>query len=139
MPESWLESGQLTLSNGLLSPAAVIAPPLIVFPHRVAPSFHDLVAAYYETCGDRAHIAQRAIQMQTIVSLVSAGMDIALLPESLRHLTRTGTRYVGLQRDPPFLKTGMAWRRDDGTPIVANFLNILDKGIHRACPLMVGE
>ncbi|KEZ76717.1 LysR family transcriptional regulator [Salinisphaera hydrothermalis] len=125
VPEQWLDSGRLELTDGRLSPEAVVASPLVVFPRHVAPSFHDLVTTYYLDSGGPADIAQQAIQMQTIISLVSAGLGIALVPESLRHLARTGTCYVPLQRRPPYLDTGIVWRRDDTSPLLANLLEIL--------------
>lgn len=132
VPESWLENGRLTLVNGQLSPDAVVGSPLVVFPRHVAPSFYDLVTHYYLECGGQADIAQHAIQMQTIISLVSAGMGIALVPASLRHLARTGTRYVSLQSSPPRLQTGIVWRRDDTSPTLANLLDVVgtaDNGV----------
>lgn len=126
VPESWLDSGRLTLDAGRLSPASVIASPLIVFPPHVAPLFHDLVTGYYTSCGGTPAIAQQAIQMQTIISLVSAGMGIALVPASLRHLARTGTRYVPLASDPPQLETGIAWHREVRTPMLDNLLAVVD-------------
>ncbi|MES1925591.1 LysR family transcriptional regulator [Salinisphaera sp. T31B1] len=125
VPEHWIEDGRLTLTAGRLSPAAVVGSPLIVFPRHVAPSFHDLVTNYYLDCGGPATIAQHAIQMQTIISLVSAGMGIALVPESLRHLARTGTRYIPLESRPPRLETGIAWRHDDASPLLNNLRSIL--------------
>ena len=125
VPEQWLASGRLTLVDGQLSPEAVIASPLIVFPRHVAPSFYDLVIHYYLECGGQADIAQHAIQMQTIISLVSAGMGIALVPESLRHLARTGTRYVALASRAPRLDTGVVWRHDDSSATLANLLEVL--------------
>lgn len=126
VPERWLDSGRLTLTDGRLSPAAVTESPLIVFPRHVAPAFYELVTNYYGDCGGHAEIAQHAIQMQTIISLVSAGLGIALVPESLRHLARTGTCYVPLQSAPPILETGIVWRRDDASATLANLLEVLN-------------
>ncbi|MBR1220193.1 LysR family transcriptional regulator [Bradyrhizobium sp. U87765 SZCCT0131] len=122
VPEGWLTSGRLALSARGLPSAAVLSSPLIVFPRRVAPSFYELVTRYYAACGGTPTIAQHAIQMQTIISLVSAGMGIALVPASMRHLARSGVRYVDLQHDAPRLQTGIAWRRDDTSPTLANLL-----------------
>jgi DNA-binding transcriptional LysR family regulator len=113
----------------------VISSPLIVFPRRAAPSFHDLVTGYYAACGGKVRIAQHAIQMQTIISLVSAGMGIALVPASLRLLARSGVSYLNLEGDAPQLETGIAWRRDDRTPTLGNFLQMVEtigiNAIHR--------
>ncbi|RJS93695.1 LysR family transcriptional regulator [Salinisphaera sp. Q1T1-3] len=126
VPDAWLRDGRLSLAGGALTPAAVVGSPLIVFPHQVAPAFHDLVTGYYHACGGTPDIVQEAIQMQTIISLVSAGMGIALVPASLRHLARTGTRYVPLQSGAPQLETGLIWRADQTSPSLQNFRAIVE-------------
>ncbi|GHG79707.1 LysR family transcriptional regulator [Pseudodonghicola xiamenensis] len=126
VPESWIESGRLRTVSGRLPAEAVISSSLIVFPRRAAPSFYDLVTGYYAACGGSAHVVQNAIQMQTIISLVSAGMGIALVPASLRHLARSGVRYLPLAAEAPQLETGIVWRRDDMTPTLGNFLRMID-------------
>jgi DNA-binding transcriptional LysR family regulator len=126
VPEGWIVEGRLDQVGDRLPPSAVIASPLIVFPRRAAPSFYDLVTGYYTACGGKAHIAQHAIQMQTIISLVSAGMGIALVPASLRHLARSGVRYLTLEGAAPQLETGIIWRRDDRTPTLGNFLRMVE-------------
>lgn len=125
VPESWLAEKRLSLSGGKLSAANVIASPLVIFPKRSAPAFYELVMDYYATRGGQARIVQEAIQMQTIIALVSAGMGIALVPASLRHLARTGVRYVDLPEGAPMLETGIAWRRDETAPTLARFLEIV--------------
>jgi DNA-binding transcriptional LysR family regulator len=124
VPESWIEEGRLSLSGGQLLPEAVVGAPLIIFPRRSAPAFYDLVAGYFTAHGGNARIVQEAIQMQTIISLVSAGMGIALVPASLRHLARTGVRYVDLRGERPSLESGIVWRRGDITPTLERFLNV---------------
>jgi DNA-binding transcriptional LysR family regulator len=125
VPESWLAEKRLSLHGGKLPAAEVIASPLVIFPERSAPAFHELVMDYYAARGGQARIAQEAIQMQTIIALVSAGMGIALVPSSLRHLARTGVRYVDLPEGAPMLETGIAWRRDETAPTLARFLEIV--------------
>jgi len=125
VPESWLAEKRLSLCGGTLPAADVIASPLVIFPKRSAPAFHELVMDYYVSRGGQARIVQEAIQMQTIISLVSAGMGIALVPASLRHLARTGVRYVDLPEGAPSLETGITWRRDETAPTLARFLDVV--------------
>ena len=132
VPESWLAEKRLSLRAGKLPPEGLIEAPLVIFPRRSAPAFHDLVLDYYIAHGAQARIAQEAIQMQTIISLVSAGMGIALVPASLRNLARTGVRYVDLPEDAPSLETGLVWRRGDATPTLGRFLAVVDKVLAEA-------
>lgn len=120
VPEAWIADGRLP--PGRLDPAAVAQAPLIIFPRRSAPAFHDLIVGYFVRHGGTGRIGQEAIQMQTIISLVSAGMGVALVPASLRNLARTGVRYLDLAGDVPTLETGLVWRTDDLTPTLGRFL-----------------
>lgn len=122
VPEQWLAEGRFP--DAPLPPEAVIDSPLIVFPRRAAPMFHDLVTGYYTAHGGTAHVAQHAIQMQTIISLVSAGMGIALVPSSLRNLARVGVRYLDLQGDAPQLETGLVWRKSESGQTLHNFVDV---------------
>ncbi len=60
--------------------------------------------------------------MATIVSLVAAGMGVALVPESLRQVRRAGVVYRPLADRIAPVETGLAWRADDATPALAAFV-----------------
>jgi DNA-binding transcriptional LysR family regulator len=129
IPEHWVKKfvrGKQG-AQAKLSIKALAEWPLIMFPRRLAPAYYDLVMGFYEPNGGQARIAQHAIQMQTIISLVSAEMGIALVPQSLRHLARTGVRYVNLEGKVPYLETGIAWHRDNDNPTLARFLEVATK------------
>ncbi len=125
VPAAWVADGRLAADDGMLAPEAVIAAPVVLFPRGVAPAFHDLVTGYFAAHGGTAWIVQEAIQMQTIISLVSAGLGVALVPASLRNLARAGVRYLDLVA-PPILETGLVWRSDDAAPTLRNLLALLD-------------
>lgn len=124
VPESWEAAGRLDGTAGALRLKDLLDEPLILFPRRSAPAFHDIVTGYYAANGAVPRIGQEAIQMQTIISLVSAGMGVALVPESLRRLGRAGVRYLALEDEPPRIETGLAWRRDDPSPTLGRFIAI---------------
>jgi DNA-binding transcriptional LysR family regulator len=63
--------------------------------------------------------------MQTIVSLVSAGMGVALVPQSLRNLRRTGVVYRPLREAVPAVVTGLVWRSAEVSPVLAGFIDIV--------------
>lgn len=128
VPDSWVEDGRLPLRSGRLDPAVAVQAPLILFPRRSAPAFHDLITGYFTAHGGTARIVQEAIQMQTIISLVSAEMGLALAPASLRNLARTGVRYIDLAGEAPSLETGIVWRQDDLTPTLSRFLQVATEG-----------
>ncbi|MDE1182922.1 LysR family transcriptional regulator [Paraburkholderia sp.] len=99
--------------------------PLVIFPRRLAPGFYDIIMDCYGVAGLSPRIGQQAIQMQTIVSLVSAGMGVALVPQSLRNLRRTGVVYRPLRESVPAIETGLVWRTDEVSPVLAGFIDIV--------------
>ena len=99
--------------------------PLVVFPRRLAPGFYDIIMDCYGAAGLTPRIGQEAIQMQTIVSLVSAGMGVAMVPQSLRNLRRTGVVYRPLRESVPAVVTGLVWRTAKVTPVLAGFIDIV--------------
>jgi DNA-binding transcriptional LysR family regulator len=92
---------------------AVLDEPLVIFPRRILPSLHDAIFGMYHAAGRTPRIAQEAIQMQTIVNLVSAGLGLAWVPESVRQFQRAGVVYrpVGgkAARQVPGCETTLVW------------------------------
>ncbi|MDC8758996.1 LysR family transcriptional regulator [Janthinobacterium fluminis] len=107
--------------------AALPPLPLIIFPRAIAPALHDAILGVFRAAGVTPAIGQEAIQMQTIVSLVSAGMGIALVPQSVSNLMRPGVEYRPLADPTPLVETGLAWRRDNRSPVLQGFLELLRK------------
>jgi DNA-binding transcriptional LysR family regulator len=99
--------------------------PLIIFPRASSPALHDAILACFRAAGLAPEIGQVAIQMQTIVSLVSAGMGLALVPQSVCNLMRPGVEYRALADPTPLVETGIAWRRDNPSPVLKGFLELL--------------
>ncbi|WP_118183236.1 LysR family transcriptional regulator [Paraburkholderia phosphatilytica] len=116
--------------------ADVADAPLVVFPRRLAPGFYDIIMDCYGVAGLSPHIGQEAIQMQTIVSLVSAGMGVALVPQSLRNLRRTGVVYRPLREAVPSIETGLVWRTAEVSPVLAGFIEIVQAHAAAASPRM---
>ena len=101
--------------------------PLIIFPRRMSPAFHDLILGCLRDAGLSPRIGQEAIQMQTIVSLVSAGMGFALVPQSVSNMKRQGVEYRAMQETSPWVEIGLAWRRDNASPVLSAFLELMRK------------
>jgi DNA-binding transcriptional LysR family regulator len=101
--------------------------PLVIFPRHIAPGLHDAILSCFHAAGITPAIGQEAIQMQTIVSLVSGGMGMALVPQSVSNLMRPGVEYRALADPTPLVETGLAWRRDNASPVLRGFLELLRK------------
>lgn len=79
----------------------VLAQQLVIFPRRILPSLYDAIFAMYHAAGQLPQVAQEAIQMQTIVNLVSAGLGVAWVPESVRQFQRSGVVYRSVAAGKP--------------------------------------
>jgi DNA-binding transcriptional LysR family regulator len=99
--------------------------PLIIFPRKIAPSLHDTILGCFRAAGLTPAIAQEAIQMQTIIGLVSAGMGIALVPQSVSNLIRPGVVYYPMPSLKASVEIGIAWRKENTSPVLKSFLALL--------------
>jgi DNA-binding transcriptional LysR family regulator len=100
----------------------------VIFPRAIAPSLYDAVLAFYHRHGVTPVIVQEAIQMQTIVNLVSAGLGLALVPRSMRQLQRPGIVYrplpAALAEGAPRAETSLVWPPDTA-PAVQRFVDFV--------------
>ncbi len=91
----------------------LLGQPLVIFPRRIVPSLYDAIFAMYHASGQLPRVAQEAIQMQTIVNLVSAGLGIAWVPDSVRQFQRPGVVYrelkAGKGQAVPGCETSLVW------------------------------
>jgi DNA-binding transcriptional LysR family regulator len=98
--------------------------PFILFPRTNAPGLYDDIVSCCRAAGFSPLVAQEAIQMQTIVSLVSAELGVALIPASLTNLRRTGVTYKELKQTTPETEVRLAWRRGDERPALRVFVDV---------------
>ncbi len=96
--------------------------PFILFPRDLASGLYDHIVGLCRAAGFSPRVDQEAVQMQTILSLVSADMGVALIPASLVHLGRTGVTYKRLRETSPLTEIGIAWRQEDSLATLQLFL-----------------
>jgi DNA-binding transcriptional LysR family regulator len=110
--------------RGAIPLASLADAPFIITPRQMAPGLYDDIVSVCHAAGFSPQIAQEAIQMQTVVSLVSAEMGVALIPRSLQNLQRTGVVYKSLKDISPMSEIHLAWRRNDTLPALQLFLQL---------------
>lgn len=101
---------RLARSSGRLAVHELAGESFVMVPREIAPRLHDIVAGLAARAGFVPRIAQEAIQMQTVVSLVSSGLGVALVPASLANLGRRGVTYREIADAHPRLDVWLAWR-----------------------------
>ena len=109
-----------------VSVRALDGEPMVTFPRELAPALYDQLISICQSAGFSPRIVQEA-QMQTIISLVAAGIGIALVPATLENLSRKGLVYKPLAGRAPKLELAVAWRREDRSPLLRTFLDVVEE------------
>jgi DNA-binding transcriptional LysR family regulator len=99
----------------------------ILFPRHLGIGLYDKIMALCEEGNFIPKVAQEAIQMQTIIGLVSAGMGIAIVPASLQNLQRMGVVYRAIAQATPLVETAVVWKAEEITPVLEQFLTVVRK------------
>ena len=102
---------RLARARGRIAMRELATEAFVMAPREIAPGLHDVVADLARRAGFAPRVAQEAIQMQTVVSLVSSGMGVAVVPASVANLGRRGVAYREIADAHPRLDLWLAWRR----------------------------
>jgi DNA-binding transcriptional LysR family regulator len=101
--------------------------PLILFPNNVRPTFADNVVALCRDEGFSPNVAHEVQDVMTCVALVSAGLGLAVVPESAANLQLPGVRYHLLRSAQAKVDLSCVYREDNSSPALAVFLDIVRK------------
>jgi DNA-binding transcriptional LysR family regulator len=104
--------------------AALGPEPWVLFPASDGPGLHATILAACAASGFTPQVAQRAVQMDTILGLVAAGLGVALVPNLYREVGRAGVVFRPLAGPgtPVPYTLALAWRSADRSPALAAFL-----------------
>jgi DNA-binding transcriptional LysR family regulator len=102
---------RLAAAKGKLAVSALAGEPFVMVPRDIAPGLYDIVTGLAAGAGISFNVAQEAIQMQTVVSLVSSGLGVAIVPGSIANLGRRGVVYRELADGHPRLDLWLTWPR----------------------------
>jgi DNA-binding transcriptional LysR family regulator len=112
----------------LIDLSALAAEPFILFPRQLAPGLYDPIIAICQAAGFSPQVVQECIQMQTIVSLVSANMGVSILPASIQEAQRQGVIYKPIQPGSivdRLAKIAIIWRIDEDSPTINRLIEIV--------------
>jgi len=96
---------------GKLAVSELAGEPFVMIPRDIAPGLYDIVRGLAARAGIPLNVAQEAIQMQTVVSLVSSALGVSIVPASVANLGRRGVVYRELADRHPRLDLWLAWPR----------------------------
>ncbi|WP_427005646.1 LysR substrate-binding domain-containing protein [Pseudarthrobacter sp. H2] len=92
------------------------------------PSSSAVNSISVEACrkaGFKPRLVQEAKETSTLLSLVAAGMGVALVPMTSRMFSFQGVVFRPL-RNPPPVDLAVAWNRNNDTPLIRSFLALFD-------------
>ncbi|MBY4838376.1 LysR family transcriptional regulator [Pantoea sp. DY-5] len=100
---------------------------MIIPDRRTRPHSHDLTMSLFKQAGFTPHIAQFAEEKQTILSLVSAGLGLAVVPASYRTMNSDSVSYIALDLPEEIkgLPLSIAWRKGNEDSFLLDMLGLL--------------
>jgi DNA-binding transcriptional LysR family regulator len=103
---------------------SVAAEPFLIISRARSASFYDHVLSVCAAAGFTPRIVQEADELFTVVSLVRAGLGVALVPRSAALMRLPGVRFHELGLPQAAWNIALAWHRDsDRVPLVRRFLD----------------
>lgn len=112
-------------ASAAVSVRSLVHEPFILFPRPLAPGLYDQIIGLCQQADFSPAVAQEAVQMQTIISLVAAEIGIAIVPQSLENLQRTGVVYRPLREPTPPATIALIWPEQGRSPTLQRFLQIV--------------
>jgi len=113
--------------------AEVAALGLILFPATQGPVLHARIMDSFTKAGLDIRIVQEATRALTMLSLVSAGLGAALLPQSIERLTFQGVRYAAITDVAlPSLSVAMIARRQPLPAVVRRVWRLFESSFATA-------
>lgn len=118
------ERHPLASGRGPIGVRALADEPFVMVPANLARGLADVVLGLCMRAGFAPRVAQEAVQMQTVVSLVSSGLGVAIVPASLLNLRRSGVVYRPVRDRHPRIELRLAWRRDARSVPLERFVEL---------------
>lgn len=104
--------------------AALADEPFVLYTRASGPSVQGAILGHCIGAGFSPRIIQEAADVQTIVSLVAAGLGVSLLIAPTPPTAERAVAYRPLRDDLPPWELALAWSTDNETPVLSRFLNV---------------
>jgi DNA-binding transcriptional LysR family regulator len=108
--------------------AALAKEILILYPRALNPGNYDAVISACHRAGFSPVLGQEAPQIISVVPMVAAGLGVSIVPKSTSRIQAEGVFYLPIEGDAPRATIYLAYRRDDRSAAVQNFVAVA----HRA-------
>lgn len=99
--------------------------PIIFYPRFKGPAFYTQFLELCQQAGFTPNIVQEVEMTHTRLGMVAADLGIAFIASSLQNLTTKGVVYRKLVEDFPKLEIALAWRKEDRSSLLLEFIQLL--------------
>ena len=86
---------------------------------------YDETVAACRRAGFSPRLGQPAPRITSALGLVAAGLGISLIPATMQSVRMTGVSYRSLTDTSAKAFLGLAWRRDDPSPVLKKFVSLV--------------
>jgi DNA-binding transcriptional LysR family regulator len=97
--------------------------PFILIAAEQSRSFHDHSRALCAAAGFEPRVVQYAYEFVTMANLSGVGLGVSMVAQSARLASISNVRWVEVASSE--WQIGLAWRRDDPSPLVASFVEVV--------------
>jgi DNA-binding transcriptional LysR family regulator len=104
--------------------------PMLVYPRFVKPDCYDLIITLCHEAGFQPRIVQEATPPELLVSLVEAGVGLALVEASVESRHDQGVVYRPIAESTPYLDMGAVWHKGRSGAIVNHFIHVVRQSIN---------
>jgi DNA-binding transcriptional LysR family regulator len=127
-------SGHALAGRQQVDLGALAAETFILYPRAVRPGLADTVVSACEAAGFTPRVGQYAPQLSSTINLVAASLGISIVPDSMRCLQARAVTYLPLRGEPLHALLGIAYRKDEGSAVVHNFIDAARRGKRAGAP-----
>lgn len=120
-----LRAGHRLVRRQRLRLAELADEPFVFYSRPSGPTVHDTIVGFCRAAGFTPRIEQEAADVQTIVSLVAAGLGVSLLIGPTPPSNPDAVVYRELSDDLPRWPLSVAWSPDNRSPVLARFLELV--------------
>jgi DNA-binding transcriptional LysR family regulator len=119
-------------SRATIALSSLANEPFVLPPQPIVPVYHDFVLKACREAGFVPNAPHEADHLHLALGMVAAGSGVALVPTSARRMTQFRLAFVVLRPAPPEFEVAVAWRRDDTSERVTEFLKNAREVVERS-------
>lgn len=108
----------------------------IMYPESSRSVVRDAIIRSCFASGFYPQVEHESGKTSTLLSLVAAGLGIAIVPDSARGMALSGVVFRDLS-DVETVELALAWRRDDQSPLLTSLLTVLESNHFFRLPLPI--